>query len=82
MRAISYKFILIAHPTDGWDLDDSGWEGGNGWDDNWNGSKPSSTASSKSSNSIQQTTTTSNVLSKEEKMAEINRKREERKQVN
>ncbi|GBC08197.1 hypothetical protein RclHR1_07960013 [Rhizophagus clarus] len=69
-----------SHPTDGWDLDDSGWDNGNGWDDDWNGSKPSSIASSKSSNSIQQTTSTSNVLSKEEKVAELNRKREERKQ--
>ena len=75
------KFILIAHPTDGWGIDDSGWDNGNGWDDNWNNSRPSFTTSSKSTNSMQQTTTTSNALSKEERAAELNRKREERKQV-
>ncbi|RIA80658.1 hypothetical protein C1645_592823 [Glomus cerebriforme] len=69
-----------SHPTDGWDLDDLSWGNGNGWDDNWNGSRPSSTASSKSSNSMHHTTTSSNILSKEEKAAELNRKREERKQ--
>ncbi|CAG8582471.1 14725_t:CDS:2 [Funneliformis mosseae] len=69
-----------AHLTDGWDLDDSDWGNGDGWDNNWNSSRPLSTASSKSTSSIHKSPTTSNVLSKEEKAVELNKKREERKQ--
>ncbi|CAI2178464.1 8859_t:CDS:10 [Funneliformis geosporum] len=69
-----------AHPTDGWDLDDSDWGNGEGWDNNWNSSRPLSTASSKSTSSIQKSSNTPNVLSKEEKAVELNKKREERKQ--
>lgn len=78
----------IAHPTDGWDIEDSGWnEFNDGWEDDWNISSttPSSTNSTRSESPVpmkpSSATGTHQVLSKEEKQAEIERKREERRQV-
>ncbi|CAG8593593.1 5786_t:CDS:10, partial [Acaulospora morrowiae] len=73
-----------SHPTDNWGLDDEDWGNGD-WEDDWEVSRPSSTQSTLSSNSTRslspaQKSSVSHVPSREEKQAELNRKREERKQ--
>ncbi|CAG8613156.1 6169_t:CDS:10, partial [Dentiscutata erythropus] len=58
-----------SHPADGWELDDFEWSNNDGWDDDWDTSKPSI-----------QKSTPSITVSKEERAAELNKKREERRQ--
>nr|CAG8541509.1 962_t:CDS:10 [Entrophospora candida]CAG8551543.1 7581_t:CDS:10 [Entrophospora candida] len=53
------------HPSDGWDLDDDGWGNDDGWGDDWNVSSKTSTPASTRSVSP---------------AAELNRKKEERRQ--
>ncbi|CAG8438244.1 5507_t:CDS:10 [Acaulospora colombiana] len=69
-----------SHPTDSWGLDDD-WGNGD-WEDDWNVSRPSSMQSTISTGSISpvQKSSTSHTPSKEEKQAELNRRREERRQ--
>ncbi|RHZ46884.1 hypothetical protein Glove_606g66 [Diversispora epigaea] len=92
LGAISPMKLSKTHPTDGWGLDDSGWsnEFNEGWDDDWNISRPSSTTPSTNSTRSESSespiptkpsaVTHQVLLTKEEKQAEIERKREERRQ--
>ncbi|CAG8847895.1 17931_t:CDS:2, partial [Racocetra persica] len=68
-----------SHPTDGWELDDFEWSNNDGWDDDWDTSRPSPTTSTRSVSPIQKLTP-SIVVSKEDKAAELSKKREERRQ--
>ncbi|CAG8444939.1 2855_t:CDS:10 [Dentiscutata heterogama] len=67
------------HPTDGWELDDFEWGNNDGWDDDWDTSRPSPATSTRSVSPIQKSTP-SITVSKEERAAELNKKREERRQ--
>ncbi|CAG8575934.1 12048_t:CDS:10, partial [Cetraspora pellucida] len=69
-----------SHPTDGWELDDFEWSNNDGWDDDWDTSKPSPTTSTRSVSPIQKSTPSIVIVSKEDKAAELNKKREERRQ--